>query len=95
LRPGGAYLTIGFSQPPGDCYVDFFREIVKKNVKIQGVWVSGTRHTFQALSLIGKQQELFAKMITHRFKLEEANEALAAMESREALKAVLIPPAKP
>jgi threonine dehydrogenase-like Zn-dependent dehydrogenase len=33
-------------------------------------------------------------MITHRFKLDEANEALAAMESREALKAVLIPRAK-
>ena len=91
LRPGGAYLSIGFSQPPGNCTVDFFQEIVRKNVKIQGVWVSGTRHTFQALSLIEKERELFGKMITHRFKLEEANEALAVMESHEALKAVLIP----
>ena len=74
--------------------VDFFQEMVRKNVKIQGVWVSGTRHTFQALSLIEKQQNLFGKMITHRFKLDEANEALAAMESSEALKAVLIPRAK-
>jgi len=91
LRPGGAYLSIGFSQPPGNCNVDFFREIVSKNVRIQGVWVSGTRHTFQALSLIEKQQKLFGRMITHRFRLDEANEALAAMEGREALKAVLIP----
>jgi threonine dehydrogenase-like Zn-dependent dehydrogenase len=91
LRPGGAYLSIGFSQPPGSCAVDFFREIVRKNVKIQGVWVSGTRHTFQALSLIEKERNLFGKMITHRFSLIEANEALAAMESHEALKAVLIP----
>ena len=90
LRPGGAYLSIGFSQPPGSCTVDFFREIVEKNVKIQGVWVSGTRHTFQALSLIEKERHLFGKMITHRFSLTEANEALAAMESHEALKAVLI-----
>ncbi len=91
VRPGGAYLSIGFSQPPGTCSVDFFREVVRKNVKIQGVWVSGTRHTWQALSLIEKEQELFGKMITHRFRLDEANEALAAMESREALKAVLMP----
>ena len=95
VRPGGAYLSIGFSQPPGNCTVDFFREIVKKNVKIQGVWVSGTRHTFQALSLIEKEQKLFGRMITHRFRLDEANEALAVMERREALKAVLIPQGKP
>jgi threonine dehydrogenase-like Zn-dependent dehydrogenase len=91
LRPGGAYLSIGFSQPPGNCNVDFFKEVVRKNVKIQGVWVSGTRHTFQALRLIERYKELFGKMITHRFRLDEANEALAAMESRDALKAVLIP----
>ena len=94
VRPGGAYLSIGFSQPPGECTVDFFQEVVRKNVKIQGVWVSGTRHTFQALSLIRKQKTLFGSMITHRFRLEEANEALAAMGSREALKAVLLPDRK-
>jgi threonine dehydrogenase-like Zn-dependent dehydrogenase len=91
LRLGGAYLSIGFSQPPGVCRVDFFEEVVRKNVKIQGVWVSGTRHTSQALHLIEKQKELFGRMITHRFRLEEANEALSAMGSHEALKAVLIP----
>ncbi len=91
LRSGGTYLSIGFSQPPGNCNVDFFQEVVRKNVKIQGIWVSGTRHTFQALSLIEGHKKLFGKMITHRFTLDAANEALAVMESREALKAVLIP----
>jgi len=92
LRSGGTYLSIGFSQPPGDCTVDFFKEVVRKNVKIQGIWVSVTRHTFQALRLIEKEKDLFGRMITHRFRLDEANEALSAMESREALKAVLIFP---
>ncbi len=92
LRSGGAYLSIGFSQPPGNCNVDFFKEVVRKNVKIQGVWVSGTRHTFQALRLIEKEKDLFGRMITHRFGLDEANKALSVMESREALKAVLIFP---
>jgi threonine dehydrogenase-like Zn-dependent dehydrogenase len=91
LRMGGAYLSIGFSQPPGICEVDFFREVVRKNMKIQGVWVSGTRHTLMALSLIEGDSALFAKMITHRFRLDEANEALEVMASREALKAVLLP----
>ena len=93
VRLGGAYLSIGFSQPPGACTVDFYQEVVRKNVKIQGVWVSGTRHTFLALHLVEKHRDLFSTMITHRFGLDEANEALAAMGSREALKAVLMPQA--
>lgn len=91
VRSGGAYLTVGFSQPPGECQIDFFKEVVSKNLKIQGVWVSSTRHTQHALSLVQSKPDLFAKMVTHRFPLEKANEALAAMAQREALKAVLIP----
>ena len=91
VRSGGAYVSIGFSQPPGNCQIDFFQEVVSKNLKIQGVWVSGTRHTWQAMKLVLERPELFARMITHRFSLEQANEALAAMAQRDALKAVLVP----
>ena len=91
VRSGGAYVSIGFSQPPGNCQIDFFQEVVSKNLKIQGVWVSGTRHTWQAMKLVMERPELFARMITHRFSLEQANEALAAMAQRDALKAVLAP----
>lgn len=91
VRKGGAYLSVGFSQPPGDCRIDFFQEVVSKNLKIQGVWVSSTRHVWQAMQMVLEQPELFAKMITHRFPLESANEALAAMARRDALKAVLVP----
>ncbi|MDF2568404.1 MAG: alcohol dehydrogenase [Sporomusa sp.] len=91
LRFGGAYLSVGFSQPPGECQVDFFREVVRKNAKIQGVWVSGAKHTWQSIQLVKENQEAFAKMVTHRFALEDANKALEVMENRQALKAVLIP----
>ena len=91
VRSGGAYVSIGFSQPPGNCQIDFFQEVVSKNLNIQGVWVSGTRHTWQAMKLVLERPELFARMITHRFSLEQANEALAAMAQRDALKAVLAP----
>ncbi|KYZ76961.1 alcohol dehydrogenase [Anaerosporomusa subterranea] len=91
VRSGGAYLSVGFSQPPGECQVDFFKEVVSKNLKIQGVWVSSNRHTQHALSMVQSQPELFAKMITHRFPLAEANAALQSMAQRDALKAVLIP----
>jgi len=91
VRSGGAYVSIGFSQPPGECQIDFFKEVVSKNLKIQGVWVSATRHTWQAMRLVLERPELFSRMITHRFALEHANEALHVMAQRDALKAVLVP----
>lgn len=91
VRPGGTYITVGFSQPPGSCSVDFYKDVVSKNVRIQGVWAASTRHTQQALSLVETFPHLFAKMVTHRYGLAEANAALAAMVKNQAVKAVLLP----
>ncbi|MDR2655373.1 MAG: zinc-binding dehydrogenase [Oscillospiraceae bacterium] len=89
VRPGGTYLSIGFSQPAGIQRLDFYKDVVKKNVRIQGVWVSDCRHTFLAMELCRQHPEAFRNLVTHSFPLERANEALAAMAGREAMKAVL------
>lgn len=91
LRFGGAYLTLGFSQPTGSYELDFFRDIVRRNLKIQGIWVSGPRHTLKALRLVEQNPNLFAKMVTHRFPLVAAGQALEAVRNRQAVKAVLLP----
>lgn len=91
VRSGGTYLTTGYSQPAGAEAIDFFLDVVRKNIKIQGVWVSDTRHTYHSMQLVLNNQELFGRMITHRFSLEQANRALTVMDNKEALKAVLIP----
>ncbi len=88
-RPGGSCILAGYAQPVGAEEVDFYSQVVKKHLTIQGVWVSDTRHTRQAMELVLEQPERFAKLITHRFPLEEANRALEAMQKKEALKAVL------
>lgn len=90
VRTGGAYVSIGFSQPPGECQIDFFQEVVRKNIKIQGVWVSATRHVWQSMQMVLENPDLFSRMITHRFVLSQANEALDSMAQRDALKAVLV-----
>lgn len=91
LRSGGTYLSTGFAQPAGVEQIDFFRDVVSKNITIKGTWVSDTRHTYQAMNLLLKHQDKFAKLISHRFALEQANEALMAMKNKIALKAVLLP----
>lgn len=91
VRTGGAYLSTGYAQPAGIEKVDFFLDVVRKNLRIQGVWVSDASHTEQAIKLVLKNKELFGKLVTHRMALEDANEALKVMDSKEALKAVLLP----
>ena len=89
VRRGGAFLAVGFGEPRGKMELDCFRDIVLKNLYMQGVWVSDVRHTHMAKELILSRQDLFAKMITHRLPLNEANKALELMEKREAMKVVL------
>jgi len=90
LRMGGTYLSTGYAQPAGIEKIDFYKDIVRKNIKVQGVWVSDASHTYKAMNLVLKNKEAFGKMITHRFSLENANEAIKVMNSKEALKAVLV-----
>ncbi|MGE5507228.1 MAG: zinc-binding dehydrogenase [Chitinophagales bacterium] len=91
VRRGGAYLSLGIAVPEGPVTIDPFADLNSRNIRFQGSWVSDTRHTVEAVDLVVRQPELFAPLVTHRFPLAEANEALAAMAGRECVKAVLVP----
>ena len=91
LRAGGTLLLMGMGTPAGEMSLPPFEAIVRKNVRIQGVWVSDARHTLQAISLVRQHPAAFAALVTHRFSLQQATEALQAVATREALKAVLLP----
>lgn len=88
-RPGGALSLVGFGTPVGDVSFPTFEKLVRKNLHLQGVWVSDTTHTRQAMTLIEMQPEAFADLITHRYSLAEATTALETVARREAMKAVL------
>lgn len=91
VRPGGTVSWVGFGTPAGEMLIPPFESIVRKNVRLQGVWVSDVRHTLQALSLIRQQRETFVALVTHRFPLDRATEALCQMDARGVMKAVLLP----
>jgi len=91
VRTGGTYISAGFGEPAGAVEFPWFENVIRKNLTVQGVWVSDTRHVLEATRLIQMNYEKFAKMITHRFKLEDATAALEAVGSRQAVKAVLVP----
>ena len=90
VRPGHA-LLVGFGTPVGEMNLLPFEALVRRNVCIQGVWVSDTSHTLQAVSLVRQHPRAFASLVTHRFALCQATAALQAVDDRSALKAVILP----
>jgi threonine dehydrogenase-like Zn-dependent dehydrogenase len=91
VRTGGAYALAGFGQPGGSLAFDLYTDIVRKNLRLQGVWVSHTRHTHAALALVARHPEAFAKLVTRKYSLRQATEALEAAKRREGMKLVLAP----
>lgn len=90
-RRGGVVLTSGIASVTGDIAVDWFRTINIRNLRVQGVWISDTPHLRQALDLVLEKPESYARLITHRFTLAEANQALQAVARGETVKAVIEP----
>ncbi len=93
LRPGGALSLVGLGAPAGALAVELFEQVARKNVRMQGVWVSDARHTAAALSLVRRNPAPFAALVTHRQPLQQAAAALEAVANRAAMKAVLLPQA--
>jgi threonine dehydrogenase-like Zn-dependent dehydrogenase len=91
VRTGGACISAGFGEPHGTIDLDCFHDLNRKNLRLQGIWASDVKHTHMALQLVLSRLQDFSKLITHRFPLDKANEAIRAMKTKEAVKAVLIP----
>lgn len=88
-RIGGAYVCTGYAQPLGDVVIDPFKHVVRRNIRLHGVWVSQTEHTYQALQMVLQNPDLFAQIVTHRLPLAQANEALELIAKKQALKVIL------
>lgn len=91
VRTGGTYLTMGYAQPAGMEQIDFYSDVVKRNLHLQGVWVSDSSHTYQAMELCKKNATLLEKLVTHKLPLSQANQAIDLMIQKKALKVVLKP----
>ena len=90
VRRGGTYVAVGTAVPMGTIPIDLYHQIVVKQLCLQGAWTNDTRHIVQALSLVRRNPAVFADMVTHRFPLEQANEALQSMAERVAIKAAIV-----
>jgi threonine dehydrogenase-like Zn-dependent dehydrogenase len=91
-RDGGKYLVLGHYCDAGP--VSFNPHLItRKQLQLYGSWSSEPRHLKSALDFLRATQKQFpfAEMVSHRFPLEQANEALATTASWKSAKSVLVP----
>lgn len=91
-RDGGKYLVLGHYCDAGT--IPFNPHVVtRKQLQVFGSWSSEPRHLKAALDFLRTTRERFpfASMVTHRFPLAQANEALATTARWESAKSVIVP----
>ncbi len=91
-RDGGRYLILGHYCDAGP--VSWNPHLVtRKQLTVIGSWSSEPRHLKTAIGFLRENKERFPfhEMVTHRFKLEDANEALATTAAWKSAKSVLVP----
>jgi threonine dehydrogenase-like Zn-dependent dehydrogenase len=91
-RDGGTYLLLGHYCDAGT--VAWNPHVVtRKQLQVIGSWSSEPRHLKRALEFLrARRREFpFEAMVTHRFPLAQANEALAATAQWQSAKSVLVP----
>jgi len=77
----------------GDVTLNPHRQVNRKHVEIRGCWGCDFSHFHRAVQLLAEQARAlpWSDAITERFGLERTNEALAAVEARRVVKAVIAP----
>jgi len=93
LRVGGRYAACGCVFPHASCELDV-SSLVRRRLTIAGVHNYDLRHLQQAVAFLDSTRERldWERFVTHRFGLEEANEAFATAMSGSAGRVAIVFP---
>ena len=97
VRDNGCYTVVGQYTDHGPIRVNPHTQINKKHLDIRGVWGIDYSHLHRALLLQQSYNDRFhwEQLITHTFGLDQANEALEAVRTGQAIKATIRPRPEP
>ena len=92
-RDGGRYIVVGQYSDNGSAEINPHYDINRKHLTIQGCWGVDFSHVYRAMEALARFGDRFAwtDLISARYGLEEAGTALAAVESRAVVKALIVP----
>ncbi len=93
VRDGGRVVVVGQYTDHGTVPIHPHFQINRKHVDLRGCWGSDYSHFHRAVELAARFQHRipWREMVTARFDLAHAGDALAAVASQTLLKAIIIP----
>jgi L-iditol 2-dehydrogenase len=93
VRDGGRVVICGHYTDNGPVEVHPHWQINRKHVEIRGCWGSQYHHFHRAVELAARFGDRipWREMVSGRYSLDHAADALAAVESRSAIKALIVP----
>jgi len=92
-RDGGRYVVVGQYTDNGTAEINPHWDINRKHLDIRGCWGVDFSHIWRAMEALSRLGDRFpwTALISRRYGLNEAGEALAAVESRSVVKALIVP----
>jgi L-iditol 2-dehydrogenase len=93
VRDGGRVIVVGQYTDHGDTPINPHRQINRKHVTIRGCWGSDYSHFHRAVGIAARfgVRMPWSELASRRFTLDQAGSALAAVERRELVKAIIVP----
>lgn len=93
VRDGGRVVICGHYTDNGAVEIHPHFQVNRKHVEIRGVWGCDYSHFHRAVEIAARHGATvpWAEMASRTYPLEQAGEALAAVERREVLKALISP----
>jgi len=92
-RDNGRYVIVGQYTDNGDVLLNPHLHINKKHLEIRGCWGSDFSHVYRAMKAMARFNSRihWESLISRRYNLEEAEQALRDVEERRVVKAVILP----
>jgi L-iditol 2-dehydrogenase len=93
VRDGGRVVVCGHYTDNGDVRIHPHWQINRKHVEVRGCWGCDFSHFYRAVRVAAHYGDRvpWREMVTSRYPLDRAGEALRAVEERRLTKAIIVP----
>jgi L-iditol 2-dehydrogenase len=95
VRDAGRYVIVGQYTDNGSVEINPHLQINRKHLSIQGCWGSDYSHLWRAMEVMETQASRggldWSELISHRYTLEQAGQALLDVAAGRTVKAVILP----
>jgi L-iditol 2-dehydrogenase len=93
LRKGGTFLEVGHFVDVGEIKINPHRHLCAKNIRLIGMTNLAFTGYIPTINLLRNNMKIynFAKLVTHRYKIKQAEEGLLKSMEPDSMKVVIVP----